>query len=952
MRGFNVKKLVAIGTGAALIGAALAPVSADLRDDLYDSDGTPLASVVVGDNAALSDVVWAGNIAAAMALKAYSEVPITCDTAGSCATDATPTLTGLMVDLSVGGTTTVTGGKTFFEDMNSMAGTSGRETNFYNQQVTYSSIPNLYYDSARSQTYNGSSYTTTLQEKLNFTLNAEFDDVVKKALAGRIGIGQLKYVLSLGTGVNAWESGTGTVKYTDDGNDNVRFPIFGDDYLLKTADYNSGSLELVKSAAEKTYVDGDKIEGLEGKDGETYYIEVGGGVTISNVTNVELRLYKEDGTLVQSDNFPAGDVRFYSDDTGEEILQTLVNISAIGTTTTADATVYKPQILVGSNRLLIYHDKGFSLENGGYDSSLTDSEYLYKAKINWGDAATSATGKIKDINIENWTQLSFTGQDALGVGDEATFPGEMGSVKFLGFQLPGFESVSKTERTTVVTFGNEKLTYKDSTFESSHELPFYRDSLSLSNLGSWSTSIDGKNFWAMVNTADKNVLSYNSATSAYDGSHTCIGDNNYINGQVVEVSSVDATNATINGTATYEVGDTVDINGQHFTYSGHDTTVGCVYLTADGNVTLRKDSATGELVMDYFYADENVGTGMPIGFEGTSDVSTDYIVMVDESASSGTSDTANIWLFLDGQNIATQYGKLITVKGTDTAEDGSGTMDVNYYEPNHPSLPSSLNGSPNYTANDHKIAWFELDEDEGGVKDFNVFIDTVYDFGNLVNPDDTTLSNYPYEVHYLPNGTDDSVTWSLSESPTKGYPTEGYSDWGTKVSVSDDIATFTFPENRPQLEVLVSGTGTSTEVSGGEDFEGVESGEIVTTTDGTKVTVTDITYVSNVCEGTVGGDIVCNTDPSLAITPVSRVGYLVGLASEAPLGTRVVVGGWKVNSLASGVKFGGVDIESELKASGDFVAEKADNGDYIVAGWTASDTVAAAKEFIDMLEAI
>jgi hypothetical protein len=106
MKGLNIRKVAAIGIGAALVGSALAPVvsAANMvsggldsleRDHIVDSTGAPVVDVVVGSSAAVSDVVWAGNIAAKVAQLATVS-------AGEATGETT-------VDYTVGGSTSVTG---------------------------------------------------------------------------------------------------------------------------------------------------------------------------------------------------------------------------------------------------------------------------------------------------------------------------------------------------------------------------------------------------------------------------------------------------------------------------------------------------------------------------------------------------------------------------------------------------------------------------------------------------------------------------------------------------------------------------------------------------------------------------------------------------------------------------------------------------------------------------
>jgi hypothetical protein len=929
MRNLNIKKLAAVAAGAALVGTALAPMASAIsltKSEIISDLGNPVVDVVVGKKAAISDAVWAGNIAVAIGQKAYTESPVAVD-APDCSGGATPSVTDLTVDLTVGGTTTVTGGKTFFANMNS-ASSNGQEDNFNNKSVTNSNLPSLYYNGSKTYTYNGTSYTISVQERLYFTADVKFDDVTNKALVAEITSGNLKYNLNLGSGIPRYESLTSTVNFTDDANDNVRIPLFGSDYLVKNV--TTTYVELIKTSGETQYSEGDRITDLEGYDGEKYYIEVGPGGTSGSTVKVQLSLYKEDGTLVKTELFPTGDVVFYSDETGKAILSTLVNISEILKTVVSDAEIYTPTILVGNSRVLLYNDKGYP-----YDSTKQEDEYNWEVKLNFDG------NYLKDINIQNKSTYDFVGLDALKVGEEAVFPEEIGSIKFLGLQLPEFDGVSKTERTTVVEIKDGTLIYKDSTYEAEHSVPLYlfAQSVSGSN-GTGTFSIDGKTIWYKLNTADLNL----SANTSADGSGTnyqCIGDQNYINGELVFVKDVNSIGqvfqAKING-MDFNVGDAVDINGMQFTLSGLSNDSNCVYLTADGNVTFRKDTSSGTLIQEIYYVDQNYTNNAPISFEGGSGVTHDYEWMVDEIGS-----TAHLWLFFDQQTITTQYTKHIKLWGTDTNEtlDAFPDMaDYNFYLPHSQYLPLAMEGDANYSSNEYFVARFQFDETENSTYDGNIFVDT--GTGNLIALPNTQLSSYSYEADY------NFGSKKVSESTTSTYPSTAYTDFGSKIELNDHKFKITMPENRPQAEILVSGTGTVTEVTGGEDLT-IAEGETESTSSGTRVTVTKVNYSAS-CTG--GGDVTgsCTVTPQKYID-LKTARNLVVYDDSPSASTHIIVGAWKVNKLAEGVTLAdGSSLKSKLAKKGDYVAAKTADGDIIVAGFTASDTGSAAQELINAIE--
>ena len=134
MKGLNIKRIAAIGLGAALVGSALAPVvsAANVvptgldelgRDTVITATGAPAVDIVVGANASVSDVVWAGNIAARVAQLATK--PVTC------------TAEAGTVDFTIGGKTTLIGEgreqKIFFPGSFDMTVDNGKTSSLINE---------------------------------------------------------------------------------------------------------------------------------------------------------------------------------------------------------------------------------------------------------------------------------------------------------------------------------------------------------------------------------------------------------------------------------------------------------------------------------------------------------------------------------------------------------------------------------------------------------------------------------------------------------------------------------------------------------------------------------------------------------------------------------------------------------------------------------------------------
>lgn len=202
------------------------------------------------------------------------------------------------------------------------------------------------------------------------------------------------------------------------------------------------------------------------------------------------------------------------------------------------------------------------------------------------------------------------------------------------------------------------------------------------------------------------------------------------------------------------------------------------------------------------------------------------------------------------------------------------------------------------------------------------------------------MSYYGNELDYgVESQTNSSVAnFKMSENATQSYPKDAYTDFGTRIVLSNHVATLTLPENRPQFELLLSGTGTVTTTTGGEELE-IAKGATGSTTAGTTIEVKDVTYAATCGAGTGA----CSPESYEAIVPV---GKLVYTDSSPPTGKVIIVGGHLVNALAKGI------TDDKLAAAGDKVAEKEANGDIVVAGYTASDTGAAAQELIDALDAM
>jgi hypothetical protein len=123
MKSLNAKRIAAIVTGAALLGAGLAfagPLTFQ-NVPIISNSGQPVVQVVIGSSAKPSDGVAAGNIAAAIGNLAYTSTPVTgwvnpnsTSALTVSVSSAKYSLTGQQVWLNESGVTSATGGTYLF----------------------------------------------------------------------------------------------------------------------------------------------------------------------------------------------------------------------------------------------------------------------------------------------------------------------------------------------------------------------------------------------------------------------------------------------------------------------------------------------------------------------------------------------------------------------------------------------------------------------------------------------------------------------------------------------------------------------------------------------------------------------------------------------------------------------------------------------------------------------
>jgi hypothetical protein len=308
-------------------------------------------------------------------------------------------------------------------------------------------------------------------------------------------------------------------------------------------------------------------------------------------------------------------------------------------------------------------------------------------------------------------------------------------------------------------------------------------------------------------------------------------------------------------------------------------------------------------------------------YSGTDDA----VYLVLDSGTNFSNDFSNA----DVNFIATDIGELGSI-GAGAFEEIGGQY-LPFYWPD-------LDGFGNDTGDTaYLAAIFGVQADSGAGWDFTVHVDAAT--GDLIQYPNDEWSNYTTDINAV---AANNPLWELkSRTDIESALHAGYLEYGSEARLTDDLttATFTIPEAQIYLSMSILGEGAVTTVEGGETAEGVKDGETVTIA-GKDITVSAINYEAGTC-----------TIEDVTYPRLVSVGQLVYTDSPAPAGNRVIVGGYLVNRLAENVVLGdGSTLQEALNAPGDRVAEVLSSGDIVVAGYTASDTKAAAQELIAALD--
>ncbi|HOZ36061.1 MAG TPA: hypothetical protein PLK55_03715 [archaeon] len=422
MKNINVKKVVAgaaaLALGVGVLGVAIAgnnngtAFGSVAKTDVYNTaDMSPKVTLVTGTVG--DDDAWAQNIANAIASNAKRENPLYASWVPS-----------------DGETTTTTGeGKEFKK--NEIG------DDFADLKLDYKDYPAL---GDYKVKVNNTKFGTTEIKVKDFLLvsgNVAFDpDEDVKDLTTTIESQQLKYQVTFTPGIKDGADDTGSPDF--------KFEIMGKEYTLEEWDGTSKELTLVQNKATTPYSEGDSFTA------DNYTIEV---VNIldsgaENEYEVELRLKDASGTVKSTDIFVAGDEIF------SDYLDVTVEISKVYSNRVA--------VVAGTSAKL-------TLKDGDLIEDFPESEdELWAVDMEVVDKALISITIYNDDPDVEWKN-----ENALKIGDSASYPFDFAKVKFEGLT---------EEDSKAVTVEDGYINYTDADDED-HEIFFY-------DYASWSNGVE------------------------------------------------------------------------------------------------------------------------------------------------------------------------------------------------------------------------------------------------------------------------------------------------------------------------------------------------------------------------------------------------------------------------------------------------------------------------------
>ncbi len=612
MKGLNVKRIAAIGLGAALVGSALAPgvMAANFsnldtlqKSNVIDASGSPVVDIVVGTIGMPEDVVWAGNIAAKVAQMAV--VP-----AGGSGSVGEKTVT-----LTLGGNVTTAGSG---ETAEAKAAFFDSEPAFVGITTTSTQMPSLVNNpSAKYRWGSTTDSTTTVSEDLTATINASFQSTQGSSyhsvgsLIGSIARDGIAYNVNLGAGIPLTSNMTNL-----DGNSSYRMqiPWLGKVYTLDQINATNKSLVFYAQTTPITLDKGEKLS-VKAADSNKMYDLVLTDIT-KTADNAE---YKASFSLMDgSTTVDTQDSITSNTDLKDEFSVKLdsVYVTFVGASATTSGKAYV-SLRTGTDRL--------ELRNGyGYPYT---GDNTVDSKAQW-EVVFDSTTNVTKISLKNqWRYDKYVGDEtdttkyALTPGQEIVLPNNFAKLAFNGFQTKANTEVQIGAVSGISNGGIEYVDMKGGNIK----VPFYVET-SLDFNKARTVDIQGTTYtlWLDQNTATNAALyyrkgDYSSVTTTPTGAVAGPSVNDWV---VIQNINENAISRAVS----VDLGARDSTNGiDYIDYNfGFDITSGNVALVLTGNQTFslynKAKAATPKLV--FLDTNTNNTTGQPLYVPNTQDIAT------------------------------------------------------------------------------------------------------------------------------------------------------------------------------------------------------------------------------------------------------------------------------------------------------------------------------------------
>ncbi|MEM4662953.1 MAG: hypothetical protein QXM75_02945 [Candidatus Diapherotrites archaeon] len=889
MKKMNVKRLAALGAGIALLGTALAPVVSAItltRSDVINANGAPVYEIVVGAKAS-NDALWAGNIAAKLAQLAYTTTPVTCT-----------------VDRSTIGTGEEVKPQPSLSDLSVELVIGGETT--YGEGTAYI-YDDSYLDSMSAELgspleLGNAKISTLINDSWSYTYNgAKYSQTVKEFIyvnpdakfETNREVKDLVLYMPKSEDfkyVVTFSAGV-PLNFQKTDRNIITVPFFGKKLTVLSTNADGTEITLIDEATKRTYYAGEQnITGLVGKGAYA-----GKSLEIRFVTLTEF--YQVGGTEA---------IKYMGK---FELLDPEGNVIAIKDDVKAGDFLEEAFFVNGEYPLetsVYVHSLGKEVVTGKNYAVITVGTNTIKLKNNdkypYDERVTSSSEKywLARLNTDTRT-IGGESQDAIV------------SIEIYNNAIEGY---SKWDR----------------------KMPIYAKKDSLTGKGDKSEAV-------FLNGEPSSALGYGFAKVVFQGFKSEAMTELKIKDHKIYYRDDGDTQHEIPlyigglDSATEE-SFTFDKLGTQKYYFRINTDENCFQISEEPFRNSEFDPAKcGVAGTGYYtYVADDVGAStLTLTGDNSAEYEYEYYYSTKDNA---------IWLLFADQTLTGKGGYELEFVGTHTDEDLDNGVEVPYYLPNEYDLGGGKSG-------EYYTAVFVLTEpDSAG--DGTIYIDT--EDGSLAPFGNANYDGSGSEFEYLNNDTGQKLNLTQYQASTNVQT--AYSDYGSKYDISEDYFHAWIPDKRRYIRFDVIGPkGEGSEIVGGELLVFKEGEEKVTSA-GTRITVKKVNYTLSVTPtvcpagGVVIDNIKANPNISSAkkIVPVERLVYK---DSEPLTGKpKIIIGGWKVNRYAQDITLsdGKTKLTERLTAPGDKVVEKLNNGDIIVAGYTAADTEAAARELIAELQ--